>query len=44
MWRSGDTGDGAWLQASFDEDVAVNEVWIASGADESFQQTGREWA
>jgi len=40
MWRSGDTGDGAWLQASFDEDVAVNEVWIASGADESFGNCG----
>ena len=40
MWYSDDTGDGAWLQASFDEDVTVNEVWIASGADENFGHCG----
>ena len=40
MWHSGDTGEGAWLQASFDEDVTANEVWIASGADESFGHCG----
>ena len=26
VWRSGDTGDAAWLQADFGEIVTVNEV------------------
>ena len=34
VWRSGDTGDAAWLQADFGEIVTVNEIWVASGRDE----------
>ena len=40
VWRSGDIGDAAWLQADFGENVTVNEIWVASGRDEVWGNCG----